>query len=112
MATAAQTSCRIGGCLERVPGALLAESLCLNHFVEHTFAQAQSTLELCRQGGPLDWQGLEWLFTIAEFTIRMMAQNPGVLSEEHRDRTLELLLCLSNIREYLRHHSVAGVRAN
>lgn len=109
MATAAHTTCRIEGCPERVPAALLAESLCLDHFVEYTFARAQGTLEICRQGQPLDWQELEWLFTVAEFTIRMMARNPGVLRATVRDKTLELLLCLSNIREYVRHHSVAGL---
>jgi hypothetical protein len=112
VATAAHTACRIGGCPERVPPALQSESLCLDHFVDHTFSQAQSTLDLCRAGQPLDWAELEWLFTVAEFTVRMMAQNPGVLTAEHRDKTLELLLCLSNIREYLRHHSIAGARAS
>lgn len=85
--------------------------LCLDHFFEYTYTQALQTLDLCQQGRTMDWEALEWLFTVADFSVRMLAQNSHALSPAQRDKTLELLLCLSNIREYLRHHAIAGVTA-
>ncbi|MCL6566889.1 MAG: hypothetical protein K6U09_10760 [Acidobacteriia bacterium] len=109
MGNSAAPKCRITGCEQRVRPALAAQMLCLDHFFEYTYTKALATLELCQQGRAVDWDSLEWLFTIADFSIRMLAQNAHALSPAQRDKTLELLLCLSNIREYVRHHSVAGV---
>lgn len=103
--------CRVTGCEHLVRPALAAEMLCLDHFFEYTYTQALQTLDLCQQGRTMDWEALEWLFTVADFSVRMLAQNSHALSPAQRDKTLELLLCLSNIREYLRHHAIAGVTA-
>lgn len=101
--------CRVPGCAARVPPALLTELLCAEHFLEQTFLRAEYALELCQQGRSVDWYALDWLFTVAEFSIRLLAQSPEALPLEKREKTLELLLCLANIREYLRSHATEAV---
>lgn len=98
--------CRMAGCAARVPPALITELLCLEHFLEQTFLRAEYALDLCQRGRSVDWYAMDWLFKVAEYSVRLLAQHSEALSPENREKTLELLLCLSNIREYVRSHAV------
>jgi len=99
-------SCRFPGCSAQVPLALRVESVCLDHFLESTFLRAERTMQHCQQGLPLRWPALDWLFSVAEFTVRGLAAQTGHLSSVQREKALELLLCLANIREYIRQRSI------
>jgi len=110
MATHARQACRITGCsLQALPD-LAAESLCLDHFIDQTFARARQALELCQQAQPLDLNTLEWLLADARIATKTLVGERDGHGPAQRERLLELLLCLSNLQEYVRHHSVSLAR--
>ncbi len=86
--------------------ALAQEALCLDHYIEQAQTRLQAALELCQQCGPVDLHTLDWLLADADFILQSLAQNGGSYASSQRDKLLELLLRLSNLQEYLRHHSV------
>jgi len=100
-------SCRVIGCGQSVPLALTQEILCLDHYIEQAFAHMQAALELCQKSRPLEPRILDWLMADADFVVQSLAQNGrSVCTALQHDKLLELLLCLTNLQEYLRHHSV------
>jgi hypothetical protein len=110
MATDAQQGCRITGYGQQALPDLTAESLCLDHFLDQTFARATQALELCQQTQPLDPNALEWLLADAHIVAQTLVGDPDGHEPGQRERLLELLLCLSNLQEYVRHHSVPLAR--
>jgi len=67
----------------------------------------QAALELCQKSRPLEPRILDWLMADADFVVQSLAQNGrSVCTALQHDKLLELLLCLTNLQEYLRHHSV------
>lgn len=98
--------CRVAGCTETVPPALALEQLCLNHFIEQAFSRIGAALEDCRRGQNANPEALDWLLADAEFAVQALAQNDHVRTQAQRDKLLELLLSLSNLQDYVRHHSV------
>ena len=112
MASAALVSpCRIPGCHHDVPLPLTAELLCPEHFVELAFRAAQRALESCRHGEPVHPHAIEWLFSDAMFHAQALTQEAEAIDPRSRERLLELLLCLANLHEYVRHHTVRLVTA-
>ena len=103
--------CRIPECPAHVPMLLRIEALCPNHFIEHTFLCAQQALERCERSLPLDQGTIDWLLSDASFIARDLTERAGTLAATQRDRLLELLLCLANLNEYIRHHSVEEISA-
>jgi hypothetical protein len=99
-------SCRVVGCAQSVPLALTQEILCLDHFIEQAFAHLQAALELCQKSRPLEPRILDWLLADADFVLQSLAQNGNACTASQHDKLLELLLGLTNLQEYLRHHSV------
>jgi hypothetical protein len=99
-------SCRVTGCGQAVPRALAREALCLDHYLEQAFLRLQAALELCQQCRPVDPRMLDWLLTNADFAVQSLSQSGRAHSPSQRDKLLELLLRLTNLQEYLRHHSV------
>jgi hypothetical protein len=97
----------VESCAQGVPPALTRESLCLDHYIDQAFARLQAALELCHRGGAVEAGTLDWLFNDAEFAVQSLCQNGFTPSAAQRVRVLELLLGLTNLREYLRHHSIA-----
>jgi len=77
--------------------------------LDEAFTRTTSTLELCQQGHPVDSRTLDWLMAQGEFTVQLLSKESHWHSQEQRARLLELLLCLTNIQEYVRHHSVSKV---
>lgn len=106
MATASSYPCRVPECKQEALRASSAELLCLDHFLEQTFSHATHALEQCRQNVPLDPAKLEWLLAHARVVTQLLIGEPSEETAEQRDNLLELLLCLSNLQEYVRHHSV------
>ncbi len=107
MATVAQRVCRITGCSQEALPDLTAELLCLDHFLDQTFARAAQALEFCQQTRPLDSKTLEWLLADAHIATQTLVGEPDGHAPGQREKLLELLLCLSNLQEYVRHHSVS-----
>lgn len=102
-----QTPCRTPGCPAGVPQLLRIEALCPEHFIEHAFTCAASALDRLERSAPVEQRDVDWLMSDAAFIARDLTQRADSLPTVHRDRLLELLLCLTNLHEYLRHHSVA-----
>jgi hypothetical protein len=92
-----------------VPAALAQYGVCLSHYLDDAFSQAAGALRTCQQGQPLDPRTVDWLLEQGDFTVQLLAKASTMQSLEQRSRMLELLLCLTNVHEYLRHHSVAKV---
>ncbi len=107
MATDAQQGCRATGCDQHALPDLTAESLCLDHFLDQTFARANQALELCQKTRPLDPNALEWLLADAHIAAQTLVGEPDGHEPGQRERLLELLLCLSNLQDYVRHHSIS-----
>ena len=104
--TAPAGKCSVSSCSAAVPATLAQNHLCLDHYVEKASAELRAALDLCRQGQPVDSHALDWLLAGADFAVQTLAQNGGGCSPAQRVKVLELLLGLSNLQEYLRHHSV------
>ena len=98
--------CRVEKCGLGVTPRLRASQLCLDHFLEQTFARVQQALEHCHQGQPLDPGMLEWLVGDAPGAIEALVAESSHAAPHQKNRLLELLLSLSNLQEYIRHHSV------
>lgn len=99
--------CRIDGCGNRVPSPLQGELLCPDHFIERAFDLARRSLDACQQARALDAAPIEWLFSSAAYAANQLLLDADSLSDTQRDDTLQLMLCLTNLLEYIRHHSVA-----
>lgn len=110
MATNAHQGCRITGCRHQALPDRTAEFLCLDHFLDQTFARASQALELCQQAQPMDSKALEWLLADAHIATQTLVGERDGHEPSQRERLLELLLCLSNLQEYVRHHSVPLAR--
>ena len=106
METAPTGKCKASGCAEKVPATLAQDFLCLDHYVEKASSELRTALDLCRQGQPVDTHLLDWLLAGADFAVQTLAHNGNGCSPAQRVKVLELLLGLSNLQEYLRHHSV------
>lgn len=106
MVALAAGSCRKTQCVNSIPPALVAERLCLNHFLDEAFMRADHTLELCREGSAINASELEWLLADALAIVNNLDDEPPESDPELRDRMLELLLILANLHEYVAHHSI------
>lgn len=107
MASAASLlPCRIPGCTGTVPTILRMETLCPEHFIEHTFLSARQMLDRCAASQAVDQRTMDWLLSDAAFIARDLAQHARALPQSHRDLLFELLLCLTNLHDYVKHHSV------
>jgi len=104
--TAPAGKCSASGCSATVPATLAQNLLCLDHYVEKASSELRAALDLCRQGQPVDSHVLDWLLAGADFAVQTLARNGEDCSPSQRVKVLELLLGLSNLQEYLRHHSV------
>ena len=106
LSSGSQIACRIPGCEQDVPFTLAAEALCPDHFLQHAFLSAQQALERCQMCLPVDSRTMDWLFSSAAFIAHALTRRAEYLPQPQRDGLLELLLCLTNLHEYVKHHSV------
>jgi hypothetical protein len=104
METMAQ--CRVAGCVKQVFPTLLGEGVCIDHYLERVYLQMGMAMEMCQQGRPVESGTFDWLLSQGEFAAATLANKNSGASSMHRTRLLEVLLCLSNLNEYVLHHSV------
>ena len=109
MAKTSQRHCRMDGCQDGVVPVLAADFLCLDHFLEQSSSRASMALERCQQALPLDSRMVEWLLSDAQHAAVALAIRPDQHGPDDQDRILDLLLCLTNLQEYIRHHSVVFI---
>ena len=93
--------CQIDTCSEPVPASLSPQGICLLHYLDQAFTKVDTALALCQRGGTPDSSTLDWLLTQGDFAVSLLSKG-GAQSSEQRGKLLELLLCLSNVRECLR----------
>jgi hypothetical protein len=98
--------CRADGCGNLVFPTLSAEGVCMDHYLERVFLQMGMAMEMCQQCRPVEFGTFDWLLSQGEFAAATLANKNSGASSMHRTRLLEVLLCLSNLNEYVRHHSV------
>jgi hypothetical protein len=106
MAKASQRHCRMDGCENGVVPILAADFLCLDHFLEQSSDRALQALDRCQRALPLDSKTVDWLLSDAQHAAVALAIRPDQHGPDDQDRILDLLLCLTNLQEYIRHHSV------
>jgi len=106
MNAVAPGTCRRSGCPSTVPMGLVAEQLCLDHFLGEAFVRTDRALQDFRRGRSIDPEGLEWLLSDALAVVKNLEEGADEPNPEQRDRMLELLLILANLQEYVAHHSV------
>jgi hypothetical protein len=107
--SAVSRTCQIDACSERVPAALRRHGVCLNHYLDEAFTCSTRALQLCQSGQIVEPRTLDWLQAQGEFTVRLLSKDGHSLSVVHRSRLLELLLCLTNIQEYVRQQALSKV---
>jgi hypothetical protein len=100
-------ACQTAACSAPVPASLTGHGVCLSHYLDSAFTRVTRTLQLCQQGQPLDSRTLEWLTDQGDLAVRLLSQDSLAKFSDERAKLLELLLCLANVQEYVRHHSVS-----
>ncbi len=102
-------ACQTAACSAPVPPGLIRHGVCLSHYLDDAFTRVARTLERCQHGHPLDSGTLEWLTDQGDLAVRLLSQDGMGMAKLSGERTklLELLLCLANVQEYVRHHSVS-----
>jgi hypothetical protein len=100
-------ACQTAACSAPVPPGLLRHGVCLSHYLDDAFTRVARTLQLCQQGQPLDSGTLVWLTEQGDLAVRLLSQDALGQYSDQRSKLLELLLCLANVQEYIRHHSVS-----
>ena len=100
-------SCQTDACSAPVPATLSRHGVCLSHYLDDAFTRVARTLAICQQGQALDAETVDWLAEQGDLAVRLLSQDRGKKLTEERTKLLELLLCLANVQEYVRHHSVA-----
>ncbi|HEV2287750.1 MAG TPA: hypothetical protein VGR81_02225 [Candidatus Acidoferrales bacterium] len=103
--------CHIEGCGREVPKALARETLCLDHFADMVIAQTDAVRAKCLGAEPIDEAMLEWLLSDAPHKVQALAGGESGSEARNNERILELLLCLSNLHNYIRHHSLEVKRS-
>lgn len=89
-----------------MPAALSAEGMCVEHFLEQAYARAGAALGRCAKDQPVTAAEVEWLFSQVNFALLRLTRSPEEIPGAQREQILELLLCIANLNEYMRHHSV------
>jgi hypothetical protein len=94
--------CRMEGCGQHVPDQLMHDRLCLEHFVEHTYARAQHAVESYQQDLPFRLDAVQWMFEDAKFSLMALLRESD---RPYREGLSELMVCLANLHEYVRYHA-------
>ena len=90
----------------------MGERLCVGHFLDHAYQRASAALGCCLQDQPVAASEVEWLLSQANYPLLLMVRAQDEFSSDQRDRMLELMLCLANLNEFIRHHSVRLAEAS
>ena len=102
-------TCQVGACTRSVPARLAQQQTCVSHYLDDAFTKASTALRLCQAGEPVEPELIERLAAHGDIAVDLLAKYDDHQVAEMRARLLELLLCLTNVHQYLRNHSVAPV---
>ena len=100
--------CRMVGCGQNVPDQLSQDRLCLEHFVEHTYARAQHAVESYQQDLPFRLDAVEWMFEDAKFSLMALLRSSD---RPYREGLSELMICIANLHEFVRYNTTQNLRA-
>jgi len=101
------SNCSRQSCPNPIPEGLVAQNLCLDHFLDEAIVRTDQALDSWRRGMPLSSQDVEWLLTDALAVVSNLEQDADNPNPDQRDRMLELLLNISNLHELAAQHSVS-----
>lgn len=101
-------TCQAAACSKPVPLCLSRQGVCLGHHLDAAFTRVAQALHTCQQGQPIDASTIDWMTEQGDLAVKLLSQKNVANYSEDRAKLLELLLCLANVQEYVRHHSVAG----
>lgn len=101
MGASISSSCRRASCANPIPPGLIAEQLCLDHFLDEAFVRTDQALQSWNQGAPVDSQSVDWLLADALAVVNNLEAGADDPNPNQRDRMLELLLSLANLHEYV-----------
>jgi hypothetical protein len=107
LATGQFKSCQAAACSAPIPPGLNRHRVCLSHYLDDAFTRLSRTLQDCQQGHPVDSETIDWLIEQGDVVVRLLSDDGMAKSSEKRTELLEMLLCLANVREYMRRHSVS-----
>ena len=99
-------NCRRPSCPNAIPDGLVAENLCLDHFLDEALVRTDNALDSWRRGMPLSAQDVEWLLSDALAVVSNLEAGADDPNPDQRDRMLELLLNISNLHELAAQNSV------
>jgi hypothetical protein len=102
-------NCSKQRCAKAIPKGLVAERLCLDHFLDDAFVRAEYALERVHTGQRIDAKGLESLLADALAIVSNLDEEPPEKNAGQRERMLELLLLLANVHEYVAHQGIRPV---
>lgn len=96
--------CHVAGCVGQVLPFLVNDGVCLDHFVAMVIERAELIRGSCLQAQPIDQDTIDWLMGDAHHVAQVLTASDSGCNDE---QVLELLLCLANLQDYIKHHSVA-----
>lgn len=100
--------CRMAACGQNVPEQLSQDHLCLEHFVEHTYARAEHAVESYQQDLPFRLDAVEWMFEDAKFSLMALLRSSD---RPYREGLSELMICIANLHEFVRYYTTHNLRA-
>jgi len=95
-------------CGQNVPDQLSQDHLCLEHFVEHTYARAEHAVESYQQDLPFRLDAVEWMFEDAKFSLMALLRSSD---RPYREGLSELMICIANLHEFVRYNTMHNSRA-
>lgn len=96
--------CHVAGCDGEVLPFLASDGVCVSHFVEMVVQKTELIRGSCLQAQPIDQETIDWLLEDARHVAQLLSASDFAC---HDEEVLELLLCLANLQDYIKHHSVS-----
>jgi hypothetical protein len=107
MSAGVHGNCRKAPCTNSIPPVLSKEHLCLQHFLDESFARTEEISRACEGAGTIRSADIEWLLEDALIVVTSLEADANTENSGDRERMLELLLSLANLHEYVAHHSLS-----
>src|SRR5713226_7887869 len=102
MTTRRKNVCCVDGCGEAVPVPLAEDRMCLDHFVERTYARARRAVENYQADLPFRLDAVEWMFEDAKFAVMALVRE---MEQPYCEKLSELMISLANLHEFVRCHT-------
>ncbi len=109
MTKPSKQKCKIEGCSGVVPPSLIAENLCVSHYLEEAIQELEEAVTSCRDGHVVTPETLEKLRGHADFGVNFLSEHGSDDSFHQKELVLQFLIGLANLHEYLSHNApIAG----